>query len=235
MMIILDTVIFVFLIESIYCTLRAQKDKLLHSENTDSVLNPQKAENHTKRRKVITIITDCLDGFTFLFFKIIGYVPVHFIRNFIYRYVFHMKIAKKAVIYYGLEARNPWNIEIGKGSIIGDRCILDARYGIMIGKNVNVSTGVWIWTLQHDVNSGSFGTEGQGGTVIIEDRTWISSRVSILPGIHIAKGCVIACGAVVTKNCDERFSILGGIPARIIGTRETHLLYEFDGKHRFFI
>lgn len=56
----------------------------------------------------------------------------------IYRSVFYMKIGKNTVIYYGLESRCLWNIEIGNGSIIGDYCILDARNGIKIGENVNM-------------------------------------------------------------------------------------------------
>lgn len=44
----------------------------------------------------------------------------------------------------------PNNIIIGRGSIIGDQAVLDARNGIELGENVNFSTGVWIWTEQHD-------------------------------------------------------------------------------------
>ena len=74
------------------------------------------------------------------------------------------------VIYYGAEIRAPWNIHIGEGTVIGDKAILDGRSGIKIGKNVNFSTGVWIWTNQHKVNDISFGIEGK--PVIIEDRLY---------------------------------------------------------------
>lgn len=148
---------------------------------------------------------------------------------------FKMTIEKNAVIYYGLETRYPWNIKIGKGSIIGDHAILDARYGIEIGENVNISTGVWMWTLQHDVNSETFGTHGQGGKIIIKDRAWISSRTSILPNIVVEEGCVVAAGAVLTKSCDSAFSIYGGVPAKRIGARNCNLTYDFDGRHRLFI
>lgn len=141
-----------------------------------------------------------------------------------------MIIGEKAIIYGGFEIRTPWNIEIGEGSIIGDESKLDGRNGIKIGKNVNFSTGVWIWTEQHDINDPLFATNDEGGKVIIDDHVWISARTTILPGTHIGEGAVVAAGAVVTKNCDE-FSVYGGIPAKKIGERNTDLKYSFDGSH----
>lgn len=83
-------------------------------------------------------------------------------RNFLYRNIFRVHIGKNAVIYYGAEIRSPWNLHIGEGSVIGDRAILDARNGIYIGENVNLSSGVWIWTLQHNVNDPYFATNNEG-------------------------------------------------------------------------
>ncbi len=221
------------LVESAYCYLRKKKDSIQINNSIKRNRHPDaiKAGNQPFRH----MLTDCLDGAAFLFFKMTGYIPFHFVRNMIYRSVFHMKIGKRVVIYYGLESRCPWNIEIGRGSIIGDRCILDARYGIRIGENVNLSTGVWIWTLQHDINSPSFSSDGQGGQVVIDDMAWISSRTSVLPGVHIGEGCVVACGAVVTKDCCDCYTVYGGIPAGKIGSRQRNLVYEFDGRHRFFL
>lgn len=221
------------LIESTYCYLRKKKDSMritnLNEKDgyVDDIIVDKQSLKH--------LLTDCLDGFTFLLFKVVGYMPFHCLRNIIYRSVFHMKIGRNTVIYYGLEARCPWNIEIGNGSIIGDHCILDARNGIRIGENVNLSTGVWIWTLQHDVNSPTFSSSGQGGKVVIEDKAWVSSRTSVLQGAHISEGCVIACGAVVTNGIYDGYTIYGGIPARKIGNRQKKLIYKFDGRHRFFL
>lgn len=146
-----------------------------------------------------------------------------------------MDIASKVVIYYGLEVRYPWNVSIGEGSIIGDRSILDARYGIIIGKNVNLSTEVYIWTLQHNVNSRDFGTENKWGGVTICDRVWLSSRSTVLPGYMVSEVCVLAAGAVMTKSCDTSFSILGGVPAKKISTRNNEIDYIFNGTHRYFL
>lgn len=163
---------------------------------------------------------------------IIAYIPSHLFRNFLYKNIFHMDIGKNVVIYYGTEIRAPWNIHIGEGTVIGDKAILDGRSGIKIGKNVNFSTGVWIWTNQHKVNDISFGIEGK--PVIIEDRVWLSNRTIILPGVTVGEGAVVAAGAVVTKSV-EPFVIAGGVPARKIGEREKQIGYLFHGSHLFFL
>lgn len=159
-----------------------------------------------------------------------GRIPSMRLRLFIYRHVLMANIANKAIVYYGAELRAPYNLKIGKGSIIGDRAILDSRNGIVFGENVNVSTGVWIWTAQHDYNSPSFGCEGKCGAVRVGDRAWLGSRVVILPGVEIGEGAVVASGAVVTKDV-EPYTIVGGVPAKKIGERNRELVYEFNGEH----
>lgn len=121
-----------------------------------------------------------------------------------------MRIAKSAVLYGGFEIRVPWKIQIGNGSIIGDECKLDGRNGIKIGDNVNFSTGVWIWTEQHDLNDPDFASNKKGGTIVIEDRAWISSRTVIFPGNRVSEGCVLAAGAVAVKSVEPSLSVCGG-------------------------
>lgn len=56
--------------------------------------------------------------------------------------------------------------------------------------------------------------------VTIEDGCWIGANVTILKGVTIGKGSVVAAGAVVTKSCAP-YSIIGGIPAKLIKMRFT--------------
>lgn len=56
--------------------------------------------------------------------------------------------------------------------------------------------------------------------VIIEDDVWVGTGVIILKGVTIGKGSIIAAGSVVTKSC-KPYSILGGIPARLLKSRFT--------------
>lgn len=54
--------------------------------------------------------------------------------------------------------------------------------------------------------------------VVIEDGVWIGANVTILKGVTIGHGSVVAAGAVVTKSC-EPYSIIGGVPAKLIKMR----------------
>lgn len=55
--------------------------------------------------------------------------------------------------------------------------------------------------------------------VEIGDDCWIGGRVTILPGVHVGNGAVIAAGAVVTKDVPP-YAVVGGVPAKIIYNRK---------------
>ena len=167
-------------------------------------------------------LLDMAEGFGFLMMTITGKIPSQRIRKLIYRLFFGVRMEKRVVIYGGVEIRNPRQLSIGENSIIGHRSILDARRGLQIGKNVNLSTGVWIWTLEHDYQDPQFRTKGGG--VTIKDYAWLSCRTVILPGVTIGKGAVVAAGAVVTQDVPD-YSVVGGTPAKIIGMRQPNLEY----------
>ncbi|MFD7007657.1 acyltransferase [Rhodococcus jostii] len=94
---------------------------------------------------------------------------------------------------------------------------------ISIGANVNIGGHVQIYTLEHDPNALDFGTKG--GEVVVGDRAYIATRATILPGVRIGEGAVVAAGAVVTRDVDP-YVIVGGVPARPIGERRRDIAYE---------
>lgn len=163
-------------------------------------------------------------GLTRYYTIICGKIPSHNIRKWLYRHMFCMKVHPKAIIYGGCEFRAPWNIYIGK-SVIGNNCVLDGRNGINIDDRVCLGGSVFLWTAQHNVNNKYFGTDGKTGPITICRHAWIASRSTVLPNITIEEGAVIACGAVVTKNC-EAFGIYGGVAAKKISERSHDLEYD---------
>ena len=56
------------------------------------------------------------------------------------------------------------------------------------------------------------------GDIIVADDVWIGYRATILSGVHIGQGAVIAAVAVVTKDVPP-YAIVGGVPARVIKYR----------------
>lgn len=161
-------------------------------------------------------------GFLTLLLKYLSHFPSQFVRNFTLRYFFKLKLEKGSILYSGFTIRKPNKIFIGRGTVVGYNCELDGRMGLHIGENVNISSDVKFYTLQHDYNSSDF--RAVGAQVIVEDYVWVSVCAIILPGVTIGKGAVIAAGAVVTKDV-EPYSIMGGIPAKKIGERNQELNY----------
>lgn len=159
----------------------------------------------------------------------IGLIPSHFLRNFVYKNIYGVQIGKHSIIYWGAEIRSPHKLLIGRGSIIGDKSILDARNGIKIGRNVNFSSSVHIYTEHHDHRDPLFKSNSNNTfRVKIDDRVWVGPNVTILHSVHLGEGAVVAAGAVVTKDV-ESYSIVAGIPAKKIGERNKNLIYEFNG------
>lgn len=151
-----------------------------------------------------------------------GYIPCHFLRKFLYKKVFKLNVNSYSIINYGCEFRRCEKINIGQGTIMGDKCIIDGRKGVNIGKNVNFGTSANVWSMQHEVQSTDFAVKG--GKVEIGDRAWISNNVIVLPNVKIGEGAVIAAGAVLTKDA-EPYGVYAGIPAKKVGERNKNLTY----------
>lgn len=161
--------------------------------------------------------------YLYLINRFVAYVPFHNFRNLFYRGLFK-KIGKQNSFLMGFEVRLPGNIEIGDNNVFNKYVFLDGRGGkIIIGNNVDIAQETNIWTLDHNVNSDDHATIGK--ITIIEDHVWIGSRCTILPGVTIGKGAVIGSCALVTSDVPP-MTIVGGVPAKVIGKRTSELKYK---------
>lgn len=163
-----------------------------------------------------------LQGLFFISLKLLAQFPSQVLRKLLLKRLFGSDIAPSAVLYGGFEIRSPRKLKIGANSCIGHWATLDARGGVTIGKNVNLSSEVMIWTAQHDYRDPMFGTVFK--PVTIGDYVWLGPRCIILPGITVGEGSVVAAGAVVTKNI-EPYAVVGGVPAKKIADRPKGLNY----------
>lgn len=157
--------------------------------------------------------------------NIINHIPVWTLRKLYYK-LFFMKIGINSEINMSVIIWSPRKLVIGDYTHINRSCFLDARAGLIIGSSVSISHDVKIVTGSHDVNSKTF--EGIFKPTIIKDYVWIGIGATVLQGVTVGKGAVIAAGSVVTKDVPP-FSIVGGIPAKIIGQRSEVLDYKCVG------
>lgn len=133
------------------------------------------------------------------------------------------KIGKDVILSPGVEVFSPWRLVVGSHTNIGRNTHLDARGDLTIGNNVNISDEVAVWTAEHDIQAEDFPISR--GTVVVGDRVWLCFRSIVLPGVRLGEGCVVASGAVVTKDVPA-FTVVGGIPAKVIGQRNSCLTYQ---------
>lgn len=113
-------------------------------------------------------------------------------------------------------------LKVGSCTHINRGCMLDARGGITIGDNVSVSHGVRLITGSHDHRSPTF--RALYLPIVIDDYAWLGAGSTVLCGVHIGRGAVVAAGAVVTHDVPP-YTIVGGVPARKIGERPQNLNY----------
>ena len=86
---------------------------------------------------------------------------------------------------------------------------------IFIGKNVFIGPFCGFYTASHPMN---FTDRNKGLEralpIHIGDNCWLGAKVSVLQGVTIGSGCVIAAGSVVTKNLPDN-CLAAGVPASV--------------------
>lgn len=136
------------------------------------------------------------------------------------------KIKNKGEIILGNKVRiwsnfNKTQIFVHKGAklTVGDNSRINgvhiaAKEEVSIGKNVRIAPYVLI--LDSDFHSANdHFSDGKSGSVVIGDDVWIATKATILKGVTIGEGSVVAAGAVVTKDVPP-YTVVGGVPAKVI-------------------
>lgn len=158
--------------------------------------------------------------------NVVAKLPIEMFRNFYYRRVLGVCIGKDthmSMRIFMTGYHNRCQVSVGDNCVINRDVYLDGRTGVRIGSNVNISFQTCVISLHHDHNDPCF--VSIGGEVVIEDHVWVGARATILPGVTIGEGAVIAAGAVVTRSIPA-YTVVGGVPARVIGTRNRDLRYK---------
>ena len=127
----------------------------------------------------------------------------------------------KLRIYEGVTFWYPYRIRIGNNVTLNEWVYLSGFGDLTIGNNVRIGHRVSIITSDHvysDLSKPIFLQGLVASPVIIEDDVWIGCNVTILKGVRVGLGAIIAAGAVVTKDVPP-LMIVGGVPAHVISAR----------------
>ena len=110
------------------------------------------------------------------------------------------------------------DVDIGRETWVGPFCNLDGSGGLTIGEFCSISSGVQLLT--HDTVRWALSggkSEYEYAPVKIGNCCFIGTNAIVTKGVTIGNHCLVAAGAVVTKEMPN-FSIIGGVPAKIIGS-----------------
>ncbi len=133
-----------------------------------------------------------------------------------------ISIGSKCKIHTGVIVEtHGGNIEIGDNCSINPLCVIYGHGGLKVGNGVRIAAHTVIIPSNHNFDRTDIPIFQQKQTkkgITIKDDVWIGTGARILDGITLAKGSIIAAGAVVTKSTEE-YGIYGGVPAKKISSR----------------
>jgi maltose O-acetyltransferase len=128
---------------------------------------------------------------------------------------FGSQVGKRVIIQSGVKVSTP-SLTIGDDVYINRDVRINNFARVEIKDKVALAPGVMVTTVGHDTSDPE---RRQGPTsfapVVIGEGTWVGTRATILPGVTIGRGCVIAAGAIVNRDCEPN-GLYGGTPARRI-------------------
>ena len=106
-------------------------------------------------------------------------------------------------------------LTIGKRCLFNIHISIDLAAPIVIGNSVSIGPQTMLITGGHEMG-GSLHRAGQltPKPIQIGDGVWLGARCTILPGITIGEGAVVAAGSVVTKDVPPN-TMVAGVPATI--------------------
>ncbi|MEA3489037.1 MAG: WcaF family extracellular polysaccharide biosynthesis acetyltransferase [Candidatus Omnitrophota bacterium] len=131
---------------------------------------------------------------------------------------FGAKIGRGVIIKPSVNIKYPWFLKVGDHSWIGEGVWIDNLAEVVIGSNVCVSQGAYIFTGNHDYKKETFDLMVK--PVILEDGSWVGARAVVCPGLTVGSHSVITAGSIATKDA-EAYKIYRGNPAEEV--RERHI------------
>lgn len=126
--------------------------------------------------------------------------------------------------------------KIDPTSHIKSDTFIECSGGVRIGRYFHAGRGLTIFSTNHNYRSDQmipYDAVSVAKPVVIGDFVWAGANVSIVPGVTIGEGAILAMGAVVTRDVPAG-ALVAGNPARAIGQRDMEIYRQLKAQRRFF-
>jgi len=142
--------------------------------------------------------------------------PAHVWRAWLLR-CFGARLGPHCHIYAGARIWAPWNLHCADVVAIADGAEIYNEALISIGSHATISQQAYLCSASHDAHDPAFPLIA--APISIGARAWICARATVMPGVTVGDGAVLALGAVATHNLDA-WTVYGGLPARKLSERQ---------------
>tara|TARA_R110002020_G_scaffold434476_2_gene644602 strand:- start:10896 stop:11465 length:570 start_codon:yes stop_codon:yes gene_type:complete len=126
--------------------------------------------------------------------------------------------------------------KIHKTSHLKSNTFIECSGGVCIGSYFHTGKGLTIFSVKHKFKKSDsipYSSEIIKEQVIIGNFVWTGVNVTILSGITIGEGAIVAAGSIIVKDV-PKYAIVGGNPAKIIGFRDVNEFKTLKRQKRYF-
>jgi len=178
-----------------------------HPATSDPYLKPQTSLSSKLGRTAWTMV--------YLLFFRPSPRPLHAWRAFLLR-CFGARLGANSRISPGCRLWAPWNLQCEDVVAIASGAEIYNPWPVSIGSHATLSQHAYLCAASHDIDDPSFPMVGR--PIVIGRHAWICARATVLPGVTVGDGAVLALGAIATRDL-EPWSVYGGKPAKFIRQR----------------
>lgn len=128
------------------------------------------------------------------------------------------------------------NFKIDSTSHLKSNTYIECSGGVIIGKYFHTGKGLTIYSVKHDYENATkipYDEKIVFEKVVIDDFVWCGSNVTILSGVKIGEGAIIASNSTVTKDIPP-LAVVGGNPAKIIKYRDQEKFYYLKENKQYY-
>lgn len=145
----------------------------------------------------------------------------NYVKSVYLRFFFQARIGARVVFYPGVWIFTGRNLSVGNDVDLAKGVLITTDGGVTIGDRTLIGYHTSILSSNHIIPKAPdriFGSGHQKKAVSIGSDVWIGANCTILPGVTIGEGVVVAAGSVVTRDVPP-FHVVAGVPAKIVRER----------------